>query len=76
MVDDRARMQWRPDDQVETLKVRFRTLGCWPVTAASPSAADTVEAVALETFCAGHSEREGRLGDGGSLERHKRDGYF
>ncbi len=76
MVDDPDRMQWRPDDQVETLKVRFRTLGCWPVTAASPSQADTVEAVALETFRAGHSEREGRLGDGGSLERQKRDGYF
>ena len=76
MVDDHGRMQWLPDDRVETLNVRFRTLGCWPVTAASLSSADTVEAVALETFRAGHSEREGRLGDGGTLERHKRDGYF
>ena len=76
MVDDHGRMQWLPDDHVETLRVRFRTLGCWPVTAASLSSADTVDAVALETFRAGRSEREGRLGDGGTLERHKRDGYF
>lgn len=60
-------------------KVRFRTVGCWPVTAATESCADTLEKVLEETVTASTSERQGRLidaDDGGSLEAKKREGYF
>lgn len=57
-------------------KVRFRSLGCWPVTAAMPSAADKLEAVVHETLSARRSERSGRVSDAGSLEAQKRQGYF
>ncbi len=59
--------------------MRFRTLGCWPVTAAEESNAETLEAILEETRRSRHSERNGRLGDrdsGGSLERQKREGNF
>lgn len=61
---------------VRTERVRFRTLGCWPVTAAVASDATDVAAVAQETFFASTSERRGRVSDAGSLERQKREGYF
>ncbi len=60
-------------------KVRFRTVGCWPVTAAMRSDADTLPKVLIETMMASTSERQGRLidrDDGGSLEQKKREGYF
>jgi sulfate adenylyltransferase subunit 2 len=60
-------------------KVRFRTLGCWPLTAAIESTADTLEAVVAETLASSSSEREGRLIDhdgAGSMERKKQEGYF
>ena len=61
-------------------RVRFRTVGCWPVTAAIESDADTLDKVLIETLNASDSERHGRLVDtddgGGSLERKKRGGYF
>lgn len=60
-------------------KVRFRTLGCWPLTAAVESDADTLEAVVAETLGARTSERQGRLIDqdgAGSMERKKQEGYF
>lgn len=60
----------------ETRQVRFRSLGCWPVTAATPSTADTLDAVVAETFATRRSERAGRVSDSGSLEAQKRDGYF
>ncbi len=59
--------------------VRFRTVGCWPVTGAVRSQARTLDAVVIETLEAQASERQGRVidrDDGGSLERKKRDGYF
>ncbi|WP_083965821.1 sulfate adenylyltransferase subunit CysD [Dokdonella koreensis] len=59
--------------------VRFRTLGCWPLTAAIESQADTVEAVIAEMLRARTSEREGRLIDhdsSGSMEKKKAEGYF
>ena len=56
--------------------VRFRSLGCWPVTAAVPSDAVSMSAVMLETLSASRSERSGRVSDSGSLEAQKRDGYF
>ena len=60
-------------------KVRFRTLGCWPLTAAIESDADSLEAVIAETFNARSSERQGRLIDSdvpGSMEKKKQEGYF
>lgn len=59
--------------------VRFRTLGCWPVTAAIASEAGNLASVFLEILTAGASERKGRLSDkdgAGSLERQKRESYF
>ncbi len=60
-------------------RVRFRTLGCWPLTAAVESSADTLQAVIAETLRARGSEREGRLIDSdapGSMEKKKQEGYF
>ncbi|WMS43953.1 sulfate adenylyltransferase subunit CysD [Acuticoccus sp. MNP-M23] len=76
VVDDDARMQWRDGETPTMEKVRFRTLGCWPVTGADPSDADHIDAVMYETLTSGMSERRGRVSDSGSLERQKRDGYF
>ncbi len=78
MVDD-ERFPFAPGEQVETRRVRFRTLGCWPLTAAIESEADTLEAVIAETFNARSSERQGRLIDTdapGSMEKKKQEGYF
>lgn len=78
MVDD-DRFPFAEGEQVEVRKVRFRTLGCWPLTAAIESDADTLEAVIAETFNARSSERQGRLIDSdspGSMERKKQEGYF
>ena len=79
VVDDAARMQFLPGDQLQTRHVRFRTLGCWPVTAAVESPATNLESVVLETLNSSFSERQGRLSDkeaAGSLEKQKREGYF
>lgn len=76
VVDDPARMRWRTNDQPRELKVRFRTLGCWPVTAAISSEADSIERVVAETVTSAMSERQGRVSDEGSLEAQKRQGYF
>jgi sulfate adenylyltransferase subunit 2 len=60
-------------------RVRFRTLGCWPLTAAIESDADTLEAIAREISDASLSERQGRAIDhdpSASMERKKREGYF
>lgn len=78
MVDD-DRFPFAPGEQVERRKVRFRTLGCWPLTAAIESEADTLEAVIAETLNARSSERQGRLIDSdspGSMEKKKQEGYF
>lgn len=79
VVDDETRMRFLPDDKVETRTVRFRTLGCWPVTGAVESQARDLAAIASETLAARVSERQGRISDGedgGSLEQKKREGYF
>lgn len=68
---DRIRLQ-----ADRTAMVRFRSLGCWPVTAALPSEASEMEAVMMETLSASVSERNGRISDAGSLESQKRQGYF
>lgn len=78
MVDD-ERFPLAPEDVVEIRQVRFRTLGCWPLTAAIESDADSLEAVIAETLNARSSERQGRLIDSdvpGSMEKKKQEGYF
>ncbi len=79
VVDDHERMQFEPNDEVVEKPVRFRTLGCWPVTGAIESGASDIAGVLAETRSAKVSERQGRLGDseaGESLEGKKREGYF
>jgi len=78
MVDD-ERMELLPGERVEQRQVRFRTLGCWPLTAAIESRAQTIEEVIAETVASRRSEREGRLIDNdapGSMEAKKQEGYF
>lgn len=78
MVDD-ERFPLQKGEKVKNLKVRFRTLGCWPLTAAIESDADTLEKVIEETLSSSGSEREGRLIDKdsvGSMEKKKKEGYF
>jgi sulfate adenylyltransferase subunit 2 len=79
VVDDEARMRFEPGDRIEMRRVRFRTLGCWPVTGAIESEATDIGTVLDETSNARFSERQGRISDGedgGSLEQKKREGYF
>ncbi|MFJ6024032.1 sulfate adenylyltransferase subunit CysD [Brevundimonas sp. NPDC092305] len=75
--DDRAPL--RPSETVETLRVRFRTLGCWPLTGAIESDAADLPAVIAEMLASDASERQGRVIDqdpGASMELKKREGYF
>lgn len=79
MVDD-DRMPILPDEKVEMKKVRFRTLGCYPLTGGVESEADTLPEIIEETLGAVSSERTSRVidRDGGaaSMEKRKREGYF
>ncbi|NQD37427.1 sulfate adenylyltransferase subunit CysD [Permianibacter sp. IMCC34836] len=78
MVDD-ERLPLLPGEQPELRKVRFRTLGCYPLTGAIESDATTLEEVLAETLNARSSERQGRLIDSdqpGSMEKKKQEGYF
>jgi sulfate adenylyltransferase subunit 2 len=78
MVDD-DRLPLRPGERPAWKQVRFRTLGCYPLTGAIESNADTLAAVVAETMRAATSERHGRLIDHdgtASIERKKREGYF
>lgn len=77
-VDD-DRMRLLPGEKITTRRVRFRTLGCWPLTGAVESAATNVSEVIAELLNSRSSERQGRLVDGAlqaSMERKKREGYF
>jgi sulfate adenylyltransferase subunit 2 len=77
-VDD-ARMRLRPGEKPVRRQVRFRTLGCWPLTGAIESQASDVAGVIAELLDARSSERQGRLVDAAlqaSMERKKREGYF
>ena len=68
-----------PDEIPEMRKVRFRTLGCYPLTGAIESDADTLAGIVRETLLTRHSERQGRTIDHdqcGSMERKKVEGYF
>lgn len=78
MVDD-ERLPLEPGETPELRLVRFRTLGCYPLTGAIESSAQTLEAIVLEMLTARTSERSGRLIDhdeAGSMEKKKREGYF
>jgi len=78
MVDD-DRLPLAPDERPELRWVRFRTLGCYPLTGAVESSAVTPSDVAAELRNTRHSERQGRLIDGdeeAAMERKKREGYF
>lgn len=78
MVDD-ERFQLREGEQIKQEKVRFRTLGCYPLTGAFNSEAETLPEIIEEMLIATTSEREGRLIDSdqsASMELKKREGYF
>lgn len=78
MVDD-GRLRLAPSEQVEFKAIRFRTLGCYPLSGAIESNATTVEEIIAEMKVAKLSERQGRLIDSdeaGSMEKKKREGYF
>lgn len=78
MVDD-ERMPIGPDDKVEMKMVRFRTLGCYPLTGAVESTATTLPEIIQEMLLTKSSERQGRVIDhdqAGSMEQKKREGYF
>ena len=78
MVDD-DRMKLKPGEKIEDRLVRFRTLGCYPLTGAIDSSAATLEDIVREMLTARTSERQGRMIDhdeGGSMEKKKREGYF
>ena len=78
MVDD-ERCRLLPGEEVQIKKVRFRTLGCYPLTGAVESEAETLEDILLEIIHARQSERQGRKIDtdsAGSMEKKKQEGYF
>ncbi len=78
MVDD-DRMPLNPGEEPEMKMVRFRTLGCYPLTGAVESSADTLEDVIQEMLLTKSSERQGRVIDhdsAASMEKKKQEGYF
>jgi len=79
MVDD-ERFRLDPGEEVVERSVRFRTLGCYPLSGAVESAADTIEKVVQEMLLATTSERQGRVIDrdagDASMEKKKQEGYF
>jgi sulfate adenylyltransferase subunit 2 len=78
MVDD-DRLPLEPNETPEVRVVRFRTLGCYPLTAAIESTAATLDEVVAETLATNTSERQGRVIDhdgAASMERKKQEGYF
>jgi len=78
MVDD-ERLPLNPGEEPELRKVRFRTLGCYPLTGAVDSEADTLQEIIQEMLLTRTSERQGRAIDrdgAGSMEKKKMEGYF
>lgn len=78
MVDD-ERMPLQPGEKPEQKLVRFRTLGCYPLTGAIESSADSLTGIIEEMLLSTSSERQGRVIDhdsSGSMEKKKREGYF
>lgn len=78
MVDD-DRLALQPGEEVKTRKVRFRTLGCYPLTGAIESEAEALEDIIAEMLVSTTSERQGRVIDhdpAASMEKKKQEGYF
>jgi sulfate adenylyltransferase subunit 2 len=78
MVDD-DRLPLHPGEKPALKFVRFRTLGCYPLTGAVESRADTLQAIIQEMLLTTTSERQGRVIDhdsAGSMEKKKQEGYF
>ena len=78
LVDD-DRFRYRDGDRIEKREVRFRTLGCYPLTAAVESSARSVREIVQEMVLSPTSERAGRLIDhdqAHAMEKKKREGYF
>ena len=78
MVDD-ERLKPKAGEEIKMRSIRFRTLGCYPLTAAVESTATDIESVVAETLSARTSERQGRLIDhdqSGAMEKKKQEGYF
>ncbi len=78
MVDD-DRLNIQPNEKIELIKIRFRTLGCYPLTGAIESDADSLESIVLELLQSNKSERQGRAIDAdtsNSMEKKKIEGYF
>ena len=78
LVDD-DRLPLAPGEQPQLRKVRFRTLGCYPLTGAVESTADSIDDIVAEILLATSSERQGRAIDhdsSGSMEKKKQEGYF
>jgi len=78
MVDD-DRMRLEPGEEPKMEKVRFRTLGCYPLTGAVESKAQTLPEIIQEMLLTTTSERQGRAIDhdeSGSMEKKKQEGYF
>jgi sulfate adenylyltransferase subunit 2 len=78
MVDD-DRLPLSPGERPMVRSIRFRTLGCYPLTGAVESTADSLTAVVREMLLATTSERQGRVIDfdsSGSMEKKKQAGYF
>ena len=78
MVDD-DRLTIYPDEQIQIKRIRFRTLGCYPLTGAIESDADDLASIVLELLSAKTSERQGRMIDSdssASMEKKKQEGYF
>jgi sulfate adenylyltransferase subunit 2 len=78
MVED-DRLPLCPGEEPQWRRIRFRTLGCYPLTGGIESTAATVEEIVAELRAARRSERQGRLIDtdeDAAMERKKREGYF
>ena len=78
LVDD-ERMPLEPGETPQSCMIRFRTLGCYPLTGGIDSTAQSVEELLEEMLQSRSSERQGRLIDqdqAGSMEKKKREGYF
>jgi sulfate adenylyltransferase subunit 2 len=79
IMKDDERLILQDQESIRIERVRFRTLGCYPLTGAIRSQADSVAAIVEEMLSSRHSERQGRLIDqdsGASMEQKKREGYF
>ena len=78
LVDD-DRLKIFPEEKIKMRKIRFRTLGCYPLTGGLESEADDLEKIILELLESKKSEREGRSIDfdaSASMEKKKQEGYF